>query len=158
MPVEIREAREEDLEQLTVLFNQQSLYHLPFDSFYKYDDAVKSKFRSSITDAIQNRETERFLVATDGEKIVGYCAANIRDARVFEVPSRRVWITNTFIEEDYRGKGLFDKLFNGVKEWAQEKGINTIQLGVHHKNENAKKAYYKLGATHYINIMRFDLE
>ena len=55
------------------------------------------------------------------------------------------WIQSLFIQPEFRGAGLVQKLIDTVKEEAQREGGIDLRLYVHRINTRAIKAYRKLG-------------
>ena len=55
------------------------------------------------------------------------------------------WIQSMYIQPEYRGKGLMEKLLCVVKTAAKDKGALDLRLYVHKLNARAIKAYRKSG-------------
>lgn len=55
------------------------------------------------------------------------------------------WIQSVFLQPEYRGRGLMDKLIDAVREAAKKDDAVELRLYVHDKNERAIKAYRKSG-------------
>lgn len=56
------------------------------------------------------------------------------------------WIQSVYVHPDFRGKGIYKKLYNEVKSLAESNGnICGIRLYVEKENKRAQKVYSKLG-------------
>lgn len=63
------------------------------------------------------------------------------------------WIQSVYITPDFRGKRIYSKLYEFVKNLAREKGnVCGFRLYVEKENVNAQKVYEKLGmeASYYL--------
>lgn len=86
-------------------------------------------------------ENSVFIGAFDGEKLIGYLSS-------FRGKYKRIKHTSynvIGIRTEYRGKGIGEKLFNELFNWANENNIKRLELTVVCENEIAIKLYKKLG-------------
>lgn len=63
------------------------------------------------------------------------------------------WIQSVYVEEAFRGQGLYKALYEAVKEAAQKAHIQTIRLYVEKENFTAQKVYEKLGMEETVYAM-----
>ncbi|MFW5757288.1 MAG: GNAT family N-acetyltransferase [Bacteroidota bacterium] len=95
-------------------------------------------------------ETGFYLLACYNEKVVGslllqYEWSEWRNAKI-------IWVHSVFIQPQFRGKGIYKKMYHKVQEIAfQNPEIAGIRLYVDKTNAVAKKVYEKMGmsARHY---------
>ncbi len=92
-----------------------------------------------------------YVVAQQGELIVGGLLIT------FEWSDWRNkwfwWIQSVYISPDYRGQSLYRRLYDFVKDLADENGdVTGFRLYVEHDNEHAQRVYEKVGMTrsHYV--------
>ncbi len=55
------------------------------------------------------------------------------------------WIQSVYVEETFRGKGLYKALYEEVKKEARLALVDTIRLYVEKENQTAQTVYEKLG-------------
>ncbi|MBI1221157.1 MAG: GNAT family N-acetyltransferase [Bacteroidetes bacterium] len=55
------------------------------------------------------------------------------------------WIQSVYVDEPFRGKGIYKALYEKVKSDARNAGIQTIRLYVEKENHLAQSVYQKLG-------------
>jgi len=86
-----------------------------------------------------------YYVATEGHKVIGsllttYEWSDWRNGQI-------LWIQSVFVLKDYRGKGVFKKLYTFVKNKVEDKTNNLrgIRLYVDKSNGAAQRVYEKLG-------------
>lgn len=82
------------------------------------------------------REDARFLVAEEAGRIVGYCGVILT--------SPESDITNVCVAEDFRRKGIAEKLIQKLKSDLLRLGIQIIHLEVRKSNLPAIALYEKL--------------
>jgi GNAT superfamily N-acetyltransferase len=69
------------------------------------------------------------------------------------------WIQSVYVKEEFRGRGVFRRLFQHVQELArQQKDVPALRLYMHSENERARRSYEQLGMkrTHY-EVFELDL-
>ena len=76
----------------------------------------------------------------DGDKVIGSACLFCHDDAHCEV-------IRVFIENDYRGRGLVQKLFAKVERLARKKGYDTIYLRTWASTPYSLRAYNKMGYT-----------
>ena len=94
------------------------------------------------------------FVLTEGEIIIGYCAILINDEPEY-VKIKGKWMTDgdfvvmhrLAISEQYLGKGLAQKFFGFVEEFARSNKIHSIKADTNFDNIPMLKIFEKLGYT-----------
>lgn len=61
------------------------------------------------------------------------------------------WFQSVFVIPEFRKKGVFRRMYNYIRNLAEEQGVAGMRLYVETKNFNAKRTYEALGMTseHY---------
>lgn len=85
-----------------------------------------------------------FVAATEENKIVSSLLVT------FEWSDWRnkwiLWIQSVYVSPEYRKQGVFRKMFEQVKQWAeQDPEITGLRLYVDKSNDNAIKVYRQIG-------------
>lgn len=138
----IRYAGNSDYEMVEILMKQVQQLHVEWrPDIYKLGDVILPK------DVFQTAVQEKnFLVAESDGKVVGllffYVYHRENDASV----TRDVlFVDSMAVHKDFRGQGIGHALFDYVKEIVAEKKIDSIELSVNAKNEQAIEMYKKYG-------------
>ena len=84
-----------------------------------------------------------YLVARDEEKLVGcllvtYEWSDWRNCNLW-------YFQSVFIEQAYRGQGVFSRMYSEVLERASKANVMFVRLYVETENKQAQKVYEKLG-------------
>ena len=95
--------------------------------------------------AIFNDKTKgKYFVAEQDSEIIGsllitYEWSDWRNKTI-------IWIQSVFVKPEYRGKGVFKKLYNHIHNlWKNNSEYGGIRLYVDKTNTNAMKVYNKIG-------------
>lgn len=150
MEYEIRKAKIEDLKRIQELNKK-----LCVKEFEEFDDTVDPNYPMTqkgeeyFKKRIENNENGFSLVATDGEKIIGYFIGGINKMDDYRILDKIGEGETTFVEEEYRGKGIGTQFMSMFEGWAKEKGIKRLRYIASSRNENAIKLYKKLGCEEY---------
>ena len=92
-------------------------------------------------------EGQHFLICEDGESAIGYVWFQevLRSESAFRYSDHNLYINQISVNEEHRGKGAGNLLFEAVLEFAEDNDIKRIGLDYWAKNESAKEIYEKLG-------------
>jgi len=116
------------------------------------NDRISEMVRRAISSA-----DESWLVAESDGKLVGFFSAEIMPAiPVFE-PERIGLISDAYLEEAFRGKGIAKEAVSQFLKWFRENGVKSAELNVATRNPEAMRAWEGLGFTEYLKKMRLEL-
>ncbi len=101
--------------------------------------------------ALADASKARYFVAEAGDgHVVGQLMITLEwsDWRNGEI----WWIQSVYVHADYRGRGVFRKLYRHVAELAKQQGAAGLRLYVERENAAAQTTYAQLGMTmtHYL--------
>ncbi len=102
-------------------------------------DTICSGVRRVLEDELKGR----YFVAETGGRIVGmtmitYEWSDWRDGWIW-------WIQSVYVHPDFRGQGVFGRLYRHVMATASDTGVGTVRLYVLGSNTRARAVYEKLG-------------
>lgn len=140
------------LERLRPLWEKLNLHHesvnVRFRSFYRQFtfDSRRVMLREK---AVQHKL--RIVVVTDlrNRKDIGYCISTIMG----DPQTRQGEIESIFIEAEYRGYGVGDKLMHDALKWMDENNIQRRVIGVAAGNEDTFGFYEKFGFYPRVTIL-----
>lgn len=98
---------------------------------------------SGVRRVLEDQAKGRYFVAETGGRIVGttmitYEWSDWRDGWIW-------WIQSVYVHPDFRGRGVFGRLYRHVLATAAEAGVGTVRLYVLGSNTRARAIYEKLG-------------
>jgi len=142
--VNIREAREGDLEGMVELVLRLKRLNSEFDPLLKVRDDASLRIREYLIHALEDDKKHLILVAEDGGKIVGILKADIRE-RLFYEPVMEGSIIDFYIMPEYRRRRLGEEMLNRAAQLLKERGAQLITAEFPSLNQIAVSFYTKRG-------------
>ena len=146
MNVLLRVAALEDYDEMCMLLEQGDYFHaqaLP-QVFRSIGGPARSR---GYFQKILDNDNAAIFVAEQQGKLIGLVRSEVRtapDVPLF-VPRHFVYIDDLVVSESFRHQGIGKALVECVHQWAQEKGLTEVELGVWEFNTSARMLYEKLG-------------
>lgn len=149
---QLREASLEDLARLLKLEQNIIDSERPYYSFIKATDVTYY----DIDNLIRSPESRVVLVESDNE-VVGCGYAQIRASKPCHTHSHHCYLGFIYLEPDYRGKALGQRVIDDLTHWGKEQGLAHFHLDVFTENESAIRAYEKAGFSKVTTMMELVL-
>lgn len=154
---EIRFAREDELEAVNRLRREVNDLHVSGRP-YIFKPGFQEALRQYIYQIWADPAQEIVVAAQDGE-IRGF--AVLHEIRKPENPFMR---ERHFLDVDefcvaaaYRRQGIATAMIGFIREWAQQKGFERLELNMWEFNQDALKCYEAVGFSTYRRYMEIDL-
>ncbi len=157
MNITIKTADLNDLQKI------QELNFKLFEKEYKEYDPLLDlgwTFGEAGTGYFQNRIAKDdgcVLVALADNEIVGYLCGGLTKAEVYRKLPLVAELENTFVQEDYRSKGIGKQLYDEFLVWCREKKVGKVKVEASAQNELAIKFYRKNHFKDYALTLEVDL-
>ena len=97
-----------------------------------------------IAGLIQSNDSE-LIIACLGDEVIGSGYARMEKAKPFQNYNHHAYLGFMYVKPEYRGKGVGQKIMEGLMQWSRSKGIRQVRLDVYHDNIPAVRAYEKAG-------------
>jgi GNAT superfamily N-acetyltransferase len=102
-------------------------------------DTICAGVRRLLADAGRGR----YFVAEVAGRIVGtsmvtYEWSDWRDCWIW-------WLQSVYVHPDFRGRGVFSRLYRHIEALAAREGVRALRLYVLESNRRARQTYFKLG-------------
>ena len=157
----IRKARLNDIDTLisleNELYNNQIEYLRESKSQNLGDFSLKkdsNKFLKQFILRTIRSKNGLVLIAEFDKKIAGYLIIIVKkNIPIFKL-EKLAEITDLYIKEEFRGKGISNKLRDEVLKWCRIKKISSITLDLLPENIHAKRIYEKWGFNEFLIEMR----
>ena len=148
--VKIVRAGEEHVPAIVDLWKRLSDYQTAFDLVHRLRDDAGIGFQRYVRSKLLSEE-DLFLVAVIGDSVVGFSMSAVSKGRpdVYERASF-VEISDMFVLEEYRRRGIATQMLNHVRRWVESKGIRRIELHVEARNSIGLAFWKKQGFKDYI--------
>ena len=152
MTIEVRQAKESDIDQLLLFEKGIVEAERPFDSSLKtgeihYYDLI----------ALIKADDAEVLVAVVGDEIVGSGYAKIVQGKPYQKFTEYAYLGFMYVQPAFRGHAINQKIVDKLIEWAKNRRITEVRLEVYEENISAKKAYSKAGFKPNLLEMRMEI-
>ncbi len=98
------------------------------------------------------------LVAELNGKIIGSGYARLEEAKPYLQHPKRSYLGFMYVDPDYRGRGVNQKIIDGLKTWSAAQNVTEMRLDVYFNNDNAIRAYEKTGFVKHMIEMRMNIK
>lgn len=151
MNIKIVYATKEDVSKANEFLTRLIQDEKKYNSNINEKCVVKSFYEKNL-----NNQNCCILFAKNDEEIVGYLYGFFRDdsANINKISK----LDAMFVDENYRGQKIADKLIEEFKRWSMRKDCKHIELNVCNSNIVAFNLYKKHGFKEVKTIMSVDLE
>ncbi len=148
--VVIRPARESDREVLIELFLGLNVYEEPFVGNRRLDRAGAIDSLAFAEKKVADTGGVKLVAEIDGS-VVGhlFLTWEKHGACVRDDEKDYGYVSELFVREAHRGKGIGRALLQEAERLTREKGFGHIMLGVLHGNTVAERAYARFGFKPY---------
>jgi ribosomal protein S18 acetylase RimI-like enzyme len=146
MKLEVRKAIPEDIPALNALFQQVDNYHSDGMPDYFQPAQQPARSREYLQGLIKDQNVGLFVAQRD-RQLAGFVHVEMRSSPAFAVFVQRLFavVDNLGVQQDFRRQGIGKALMQAAEGWAQERGVETVELNVYAFNEIAMNFYKALG-------------
>ncbi|MEE9552718.1 MAG: GNAT family N-acetyltransferase [candidate division Zixibacteria bacterium] len=150
--IEIREAREDELLKIGVLWGEFMAYNAAFNDSFKIKKKAKTIFAKEMGERNDNADC-RLAVADDKGEIIGFCYSYISLKPKYFKLEKFGFIGDLFVKDDCRRKGIGRLLVDDALSFFKKRKIKQIELLVAQKNINTIKFWESIGFGHLLTWM-----
>jgi ribosomal protein S18 acetylase RimI-like enzyme len=144
----IRTATLNDIEQIVPLLIALDELHAKMYPTVFDESKIKEDIRQSFLLENINTPNNLFLIAESEKNIVGIVHCYIQETKNHPIKKDKkvAVLSDLYVDENYRNKGIAQQLINKVLETIKENWIvNDVVLNVFNENQEAIKLYEKSG-------------
>ncbi|EOD01606.1 GNAT family N-acetyltransferase [Caldisalinibacter kiritimatiensis] len=140
----IYRATRNDIFYLLDMWKRLSDYHMRFEDYMEPSQNWREVLISLYNDDF-DRADRLILIAKDKGKYIGFVRVEIKT--ISSIFQRKVtgYISDIYIDEEYRGSGLAESFMKEVRNWLKSKRIYDVRLNVNSQNIRAINFYKKMG-------------
>lgn len=145
----IRKATNQDLNQLTNLFDQYAVFYKKPSNYEKHQHYLKER--------LENNEAIIFVAQDEenGDKLIGFALIYVTFSSL--ALNKILILNDLFVDSSARKKGIGEKLILQTVELAKELGANDIRLRTAKNNTVAQGLYHKMGFVREDFLYSYDL-
>ncbi|MBN1160295.1 MAG: GNAT family N-acetyltransferase [Candidatus Diapherotrites archaeon] len=157
--VRIREALEDDIDNIIPLKRKFMDMHGDLTNYYKCTSDCEKKLRKHMISELDKNDSYLVVAEYKGD-IIGYLEGHIQErAPIYTSENRIVGEINTgYLEESYWSKGIFEKLVDAMVRWFKNNGVIYVNAMVDAKNPIFLRGWKKYGFTDRQHLLIRKLE
>jgi len=145
IPIEIRNYNVNDIDVIADKQEDLINFHSKVDDYYYKPSAdAKKEIKEFLIKKLDDVNF-KVLLAIYENKITGYVMGWITERPPIYFYRKVGYLSNIYIDENHRGKGIGTKLFTELKGWFINKGVDFIELKADCKNEDTVKSFLAFG-------------
>lgn len=148
MQFTFRRAKPADCDQIIALLeNIAALHHNGRPDIYKA--GIRKYSPEEFAFLLEDEDSPVFVAADENDRVMGYIFGELHRYKnhPYFTDRTELYIDDFCVDEHLRGQHIGTRLFEGVKAWAKQSGIDFIYLNVWEFNESAIRFYESLGMT-----------
>jgi len=149
----IREAVEEDIPELCkcfeIMYGELVHFGLPFElNILKVQEMLNIMIRSkfNVIFVLEHESSISGMLIATASKLESRFKTSTYGGMVGKM-------TELFVKQELRGRGIAEKLYTKAEEWYKSLGISFIELDVLEQNSTARKFWEKQGFTNMSRLM-----
>lgn len=141
MKISYIEGDQKLINEVEKLWYKLNSYHTNNSKYFK-DYFEEKKFESRKEAILEKSKDGKvkidLVIDEETDKNIGYCISTIDENMVGEIDS-------LYLENEYRGLNLGDKLMKKAIDWLEENEVNSMKIGVSVGNDKVIKFYGRYG-------------
>ncbi|NVM00853.1 MAG: GNAT family N-acetyltransferase [Candidatus Helarchaeota archaeon] len=143
--MKIRNAKLMDLSEIVSLWWEMQSFHSKYDSLF-YDtkpEQLSKEIASKYFKISIENENHILIVIENDEKLIGMLHSEVSNRPPIYNEGKKATIIETVVTEEFRGQGLFQQMFDVLKDELKLRNIRFCTLSVDKDNIGGIRAYSK---------------
>jgi len=146
--MEIRKATMQDFEEVLKIKLESKQEERSINKELKPVEEVKEYYKGYLRNDL-SRDWRAIFIAIENNKVIGLITGKIYRTLKIAGYERCGYISNLYVKEEFRKKGIAEKLVEEATAWFKRKGAVKISLEIYEINDKAVNLYHKLGFKNY---------
>lgn len=150
----VRDFRESDSEAVRDMMKTLAVQRKESDHNLVLKDEYERFFASYMMGFLKNPDAV-VKVAEENGTVIGYAVATRGREAAFYKYSRVGLLTDVFVKESHRGRGVARQLLAALEDWARRQGLQAIEVNVFPEHTEEIESLKRLGFFHFrIKMLR----
>jgi GNAT superfamily N-acetyltransferase len=142
-----------DLDRVVGLWSALMGHHQAFDPHWRAAPGAEDEWRRLLVRLLSDADAA-VLVWDEGGDLLGFCAAQIEAAPPIVAERARAEITDLFVCEDFRRRGIGRRLVETVTDWLRERGVPRVEVRVAVRNAQGQAFWRALGYGELVEVLQ----
>ena len=127
-----------------------------FEADRRIDPDVAEDSFTAIIERVANKNGCILIAETASGKALGWAVSLEDEQEIYVVAEERTrgYIAELYVVEDMRGRGVGRALIAACEDWARDRGLKVMMIGVLARNGRAHGVYRGAGYDDYATLLR----
>jgi ribosomal protein S18 acetylase RimI-like enzyme len=152
----VRRASLRDLDQLTALWRAINAHHSHLDPLFTERSEAAAEARELLRAQLADADMAFFVCERHGE-LVGFCAVRIDRAPPILVEVERAQITDLYVVETLRRRGIARALVDAALDWVRARRVARVEVRVASGNREGQAFWRALGFADLLDVLHLRL-
>jgi ribosomal protein S18 acetylase RimI-like enzyme len=149
----VRRAERGDVAEIAALWRALAESHAARDPVFALRADAEPALEAAVADALGN-ESAALWVAADGDgALAGFAAARQDRTRSLARETSRVEITELYVREPLRRRGVGRALADAALAWARARGTRRVEVRVSARNAEGQAFWRALGFGDFVDVL-----
>jgi len=148
----VRRAGKRDLDRVIALWSALLGHHEALDPHWRAAPGASDERQRLIARLLSDADAEVLVWDEDGD-LLGFCAAQIETAPSVILEQVRAEISDLFVREDSRRRGIGRELVEAMTGWLRERGVPRIEVRVAVRNAEGQAFWRALGYADLVDVL-----
>ena len=149
----VRRVGPRDVDRVVGLWAALMGHHQALDPHWRAAPGAEDEWRRLLVRLLSDADAA-VLVWDEGGDLLGFCAAQIEDAPPVVAERARAEITDLFVCEDSRRRGIGRRLVGAVTDWLRERGVPRVEVRVAVRNAEGQAFWRALGYADLVDVLQ----
>jgi ribosomal protein S18 acetylase RimI-like enzyme len=157
----IRAARAEDGDELVSLWAALLEHHRELDPHWQAGPEAEAAWRSFLLRMLDDPDASLLVwdeaqagLAGSGSRVVGFCATQIRRAPPVLAETGRCEISDIFVRDEARRRGIAAELVRATLDWCAARGVRRVEVRVVARNTAAQGFWRAAGFGDFVDVLQ----
>ena len=149
----VRKAGPRDLDRLVGLWSALMAHHQVLDPQWRAAPGAEDEWRRLLERLLSDADAAVLVWDEEGD-LMGFCTAQIEQAPPVVEERARAEITDLFVREDSRRRGIGRRLVEVVTEWLRGQGVPRVEVRVAVRNAEGQAFWRALGYDDLVDVLQ----
>ena len=149
----VRRVGPRDLDRVVGLWSALIGHHEALDPHWRAAPGAEDERRRLLARLLADADAAVLVWEEEGD-LLGFCAAQIEVGPPTVAERARAEITDLFVSEDARRRGIGRRLVEAVTDWLRERGVPRVEVRVAVRNAEGQAFWRALGYADLVNVLQ----
>jgi GNAT superfamily N-acetyltransferase len=142
-----------DLDRVVGLWSALMGHHEALDPHWRAAPGAEDERRRLLARLLADADAAVRVWDEEGD-LLGFCAAQIEVASPMAAERARAEITDLFVCQDSRRRGIGRRLVEAVTDWIRERGVRRVEVRVAVRNAEGQAFWRALGYADLVDVLQ----